>query len=112
VDQRNLAGIGNLYKAETLFLRGVSPWTPVSDVDDLTALVTLAQRLLAANRGRWAQATTGSLRRGEEVYVFERTGAPCRRCGTPIRRSTLGDYDRLTYWSPTCPPDPARPPSL
>jgi endonuclease-8 len=107
LDQRNLAGIGNLYKAETLFLRGVSPWTPVSDVDNLEALVALAQRLLASNRGRWAQVTTGSLRRGEEQWVFRRAGSPCRRCGTTIRRATEGDHDRITYWCPTCQPGPA-----
>ena len=104
IDQRNLAGIGNLYKVETLFLRGVSPWTPVSDVDDLHGVVRLAQRLLAANRGRWTQVTTGSQRRGEEVYVFERAGSRCRRCGTTIRRATQGDHERLTYWCPHCQP--------
>jgi endonuclease-8 len=112
LDQRNLAGIGNLYKAETLFLRGVSPWTPVSDVPDLDGLVALAQRLLKANLGRWNQSTTGSLRRGEEVYVFERAGKRCRRCGTPIRRATQGDragYERISYWCPTCQPGPAPP---
>jgi endonuclease VIII len=104
LDQRNLAGIGNLYKAETLFLRGISPWTPVSEVDDLDGLVELAQRLLASNRGRWTQVTTGSLRRGEEQWVFERAGSRCRRCGTVIRRATEGDYERITYWCPTCQP--------
>src|SRR4051794_1773346 len=49
LDQRNLAGIGNLYKAETLFLSGVTPWTPVGDVDDLPAVVRRARRLLLAN---------------------------------------------------------------
>jgi endonuclease-8 len=107
LDQRNLAGIGNLYKAETLFLRGVSPWTPVSDVDDLDAMVALAHRLLTANRGRWDQTTTGSLRRGEQHWVFERAGTRCRRCATPIRRATDGDYERITYWCPTCQPGPA-----
>jgi endonuclease VIII len=107
LDQRNLAGIGNLYKAETLFLRGLSPWTPVSEIDDLAGVVTLAQRLLAANRGRWSQATTGSMRRGEQHHVFERAGAPCRRCGTTIRRAAEGDYDRITYWCPVCQPGPA-----
>jgi endonuclease VIII len=107
LDQRNLAGIGNLYKAETLFLRGLSPWTQVSEVDDLDAVVALAQRLLSSNQGRWTQATTGSTRRGEERWVFERAGSPCRRCGTTIRRATDGDHDRITYWCPTCQPGPA-----
>ena len=106
LDQRNLAGIGNLYKAETLFLRGVSPWAAVSEVDDLEGMVGLAQRLLASNRGRWTQATTGSLRRGEEQWVFGRAGGPCRRCGTTIRRASEGDYERITYWCPTCQPGP------
>src|SRR6266480_7249338 len=52
LDQRNLAGIGNLYKAEVLFLRGVDPWRPVREVADLDALVALARRLLASNAGR------------------------------------------------------------
>lgn len=104
VDQRNLAGIGNLYKAETLFLRGVWPWTPVGEVADLPAMVSLSQRLLASNRGRWMQSTTGSLRRGEQNYVFERVGRPCRRCGTPIKMDVLGE--RLTYWCPHCQPEP------
>src|SRR5262245_65142105 len=91
LDQRNMAGIGNLYKAELLFLRGIHPWTPVGKVDDLDSVVDLAHRLLVANRGRWTQATTGSLRRGEEVYVYGRAGSPCRRCGTLVRRETQGD---------------------
>ena len=103
LDQRNLAGIGNLYKAELLFLRGIHPWTPVSKVDDIESIVGLAQELLATNRGRWTQATTGSLRRGEEVYVYGRAGAACRRCGTLIRRETQGE--RITFWCPLCQPE-------
>lgn len=102
LDQRNLAGIGNLYKAEILFLRGIHPATPVSKVDNLEAVVELARRLLRANRGRWTQATTGSLRRGQEVYVYGRAGAACRRCGTRIRRETQGE--RVTFWCPQCQP--------
>src|SRR4051794_2106932 len=59
LDQRNLAGIGTIYRAEVLFLRGVSPWRPAGAVDDLTALVTLAQQLLEANKERPGQVTTG-----------------------------------------------------
>lgn len=102
LDQRNLAGIGNLYKAEVLFLRGVHPRTPVGDVANLDALVALARKLLLANRGRWTQATTGSVRRGQECYVYGRGGSPCRRCGTMIERETLGE--RITFWCPVCQP--------
>ena len=75
---------------------------PYREVADLEAVVELAHRLLLANRGRWTQATTGSLRRGEESYVYGRGGAPCRRCGTTIKRDTLGE--RITFWCPACPP--------
>jgi endonuclease-8 len=104
LDQRNLAGVGNLYKCEVLFLRGISPWTPVGDVADLTGTVTLAQKLLAANRGRWTQSTTGSLHRGQTSYVYGRRAQPCRRCGTAIRKEELGE--RVTYWCPRCQPAP------
>jgi endonuclease VIII len=104
LDQRNLAGVGNLYKSETLFLRGLWPWTPVAAVADLAGTVTLAQKLMASNRGRWTQTTTGSLRRGESSYVYGRRAQPCRRCGTAIKRAEQGD--RVTYWCPRCQPDP------
>ncbi|OKI89499.1 DNA-formamidopyrimidine glycosylase family protein [Micromonospora sp. CB01531] len=103
LDQRNLAGVGNLYKCEVLFLRGVSPWTPVGAVPDLAGTVALAQRLLAANRGRWTQSTTGSLHRGQTSYVYGRRAQPCRRCGTAIRKAEQGE--RVTYWCPACQPD-------
>nr|MDT0657088.1 DNA-formamidopyrimidine glycosylase family protein [Micromonospora sp. DSM 115978] len=102
LDQRNLAGIGNFYKCEVLFLRGISPWTPVGAVPDLPGLVDLAQRLLAANRGRWQQSTIGSLRNSETSYVYGRRGRPCRRCGTAVRGREQGD--RITYWCPRCQP--------
>jgi endonuclease VIII len=100
LDQRNLAGVGNLYQTETLFLRGLWPWTPVAQVPDLAGTVALAQRLVAANRGRWTQTTTGSLRRGETSYVYGRRAQPCRRCGTAIRRAEQDE--RVTYWCPRC----------
>jgi endonuclease-8 len=102
LDQRNLAGIGNLYKAETLFLRGIWPWTPVAKVGNLTGTVELAQKLVASNRGRWTQTTTGSLRRGTTTYVYGRNAQPCRRCGTAIEKAEQDD--RVTYWCPRCQP--------
>ncbi len=111
LDQRNLAGIGNLYRAEVLFLRGVWPWTPVGEVPDLPRLVTLAGRLLTANRDRIQQSTTGSLRRGDQQWVYLRTGQPCRRCGTPVRADPIGegadgvDAERTVFWCLRCQPD-------
>jgi len=103
LDQRNLAGIGNLYKAEVLFLRGVSPWCPAGEADDLRALVTLAHRLLDANKARIGHVTTGMTGRGMETWVYGRRGAPCRRCGTPIRKHTgTAGEDRITFWCPNC----------
>ena len=102
LDQRNLAGIGNVYKAEVLFLRGLSPWQPAGKVADLGALAELARRLLAANKERFGHITTGSMRRGEEHWVYGRRGKPCRRCGTPVR--SVGQDDRVTYWCPSCQP--------
>lgn len=104
LDQRNLAGIGNLYKAEVLFLRGISPWRPVREVADLDALTGLARRLLEANKERIGQVTTGSPRRGEETWVYRRAGRLCRRCGTRIRSADQGSQpgERVTFWCPHC----------
>jgi endonuclease VIII len=116
LDQRSLAGLGNLYRTEALFLLGLTPWVAVRDVPDLAALVEKGRRLMTANRGRWEQTTTGSLRRGDMHWVFERAGRPCRRCGTPVASAEQGaaPYARLSYWCPRCQlgpaPSPARPP--
>ena len=113
LQQRNLAGLGNLYRTEVLFLQGLTPWVRVGDVADLPALVEKGRRLMTANRGRWEQSTTGSLRTGEMHWVFERTGRPCRRCGTRIASAEQGaaPYARLSYWCPHCQRGPAPPPS-
>lgn len=102
LDQRNLAGVGNLYKAETLFLSGLWPWTRVAEVPDVERTVKLAQKLVASNKGRWTQTTTGSLRRGETSYVYGRRAQPCRRCGTAIQKADQDE--RVTYWCPRCQP--------
>jgi endonuclease-8 len=104
LDQRNLAGIGNLYKVESLFLTGVHPWARVADVPDLAALVTRARTLMLANRHHPEQSTTGSTRRGEDHWVAGRKGRPCRRCGTPILLGEQGPatQERVTWWCPSC----------
>ncbi|MQA80197.1 MAG: DNA glycosylase [Streptosporangiales bacterium] len=109
LDQRNLAGIGNLYRTEVLFLHGTSPWTSVGDVVDLDRLVSRARDLLLLNRDDWPQVTTGDSRRGQHHWVFERAGRPCRRCGATIRTARQGNApdDRVTYWCPSCQQGPA-----
>jgi endonuclease VIII len=109
LDQRNLAGIGNLYKTETCFLAGLSPWTPVGEVPDLDRVVDTAARLLGVNKNAPEQVTTGNPRRGEQHWVFERTGRPCRRCRSPVAIAEQGDppYQRFAYWCPRCQPGPA-----
>jgi endonuclease VIII len=104
LDQRNLAGIGNLYKAETLFLRGVSPWRAVGEAGSLPEMVELARRLLEANKEHIGQVITGNAARGEQTWVYGRAGRPCRRCGTIISRADQGPVteERVTFWCPRC----------
>lgn len=110
LDQRNLAGLGNLWVNELAYLRGYSPWTRIGDVD-LPRTVTLAARALrhSALTPGAHQVTTGSTRRGEQHWVSGRAGEPCRRCGTPIAvvAEVPGDPDRRrTWWCPRCQPGP------
>ncbi len=110
LDQRHLAGIGNLYKSEACFLLGVHPRTAVAEVDVLPQLIEKARRLLLANRDRAEQVTTGIDRRGQRLWVYRRGGQQCRRCGTPIQSTEQGreGAGRVTFWCPTCQPDPIR----
>ncbi len=106
LDQRNLAGIGTLYRTEGLFLTGIRPQRLVADIapEQLLGLVDRIRRMMLGNRERPHQSTTGSLRRGETTWIFERDGRPCRRCGTTIERGEQGPppHQRVTYWCPTC----------
>jgi endonuclease-8 len=104
LDQRNLAGIGNVYVSELCFLRGVTPWTPYGQVPAPEKLVALAKRLLEANKSRPGHITTGDTRRGHTNWVYGREHRPCLRCGTPVRRAEHGQGDRarVAYWCPRC----------
>jgi len=109
LDQRNLAGLGNVYRAELCFLRGVLPTTPVREVHDLERMVALAKKLIEANKDRSQRTTTGNLR-GTTSWVYGRDGRPCLRCGTRVLRGQLGDTVlqlRDTYWCPFCQKSPA-----
>lgn len=118
LDQRNLAGLGNVYVTELCFLRGVRPTATVGEAGDLHALVALARRLLWANRDRpHARVFTGDARSpGTRTWVYGREGRPCRRCGTRIEGGRHGatssgragdpDRSRRSAWCPSCQPAP------
>jgi endonuclease VIII len=114
-DQRVMAGVGNLYKAEVCFLLGVSPWTPVADVpaEKVARAVALSRKLLHRNAWRPEQSTTGDVGPDRQHWVYLRTGRPCRRCGTRIQSGVQGVFApvRHTWFCPTCQPGPgpARP---
>ncbi|MET8081418.1 DNA-formamidopyrimidine glycosylase family protein [Streptomyces sp. NPDC005303] len=109
LDQRNLAGIGNVYKSELCFLLGATPWLPVGALpaDRAAQLPALAKKLLEANCDRPVRSTTG--RRGQDLFVYGRAPRPCPRCGTSLRVADQGDgsRERPTYWCPTCQIGPA-----
>jgi endonuclease-8 len=114
LDQRVVAGIGNVYKSEVLFVCRVNPFAPahgVADGDVRRALQT-ARRLMQANVSSLGGITTylGYRRASgrdaaERRYVYGRAGKPCRVCGTLVRVRPQGPHARLTYWCPRCQPD-------
>lgn len=104
LDQRNLAGLGNEYVNELLFVRGIVPTTPATEVD-AAALVDTGARMIRANRDRSGRTFTGDTRPGRENWVYRREGKPCRRCGTLILRTELGadpTAERIVFWCPRC----------
>lgn len=128
LDQRNVAGIGNIYRCEVCFLAGVHPARPVSDVADLAVVLDNAKRLLEANVGPVRRGTVGVALAAEPAssggktgqlrvppgrlsyWVYRREHQPCLICGTPIRRGVLGPAtgleERDIYFCPSCQPPP------
>ena len=100
LDQRVLAGVGNVYRNELCFVCGHLPTAPVAAVTDPLRLVSRARDMLWANRFRWNRCTTGDTRGGRQLWVYGRAGLPCRRCGTRIKYDDAGE--RVTYWCPSC----------
>lgn len=102
LDQRNLAGIGNIYRCEACFLSGIHPATPVSDVPDLPAMMAHAKQLLEANLGPGRRSTAlnakgipvGRVAGRPGYWVYRREHQPCLKCGTPIRRGVLAKGTR------------------
>lgn len=130
LDQRVIAGVGNVYKNEILFIHAVDPWTPVAEVSEgvRLALLSSASELLRANvaHGGPQRITTrrpapapfnaapfNAVRRGgrasDALWVYGKAGRPCARCGQPIQIASLGEQARVTYWCRRCQgPGPGR----
>jgi endonuclease VIII len=100
LDQRVLAGIGNVYCNELCFVSGRLPTAPVSALADPQRLVSRARDMLWTNRFRWNRCTTGDTRPGRQLWVYGRAGQACRRCGTRIASDDTGE--RVAYWCPAC----------
>jgi len=98
LDQRVVAGIGNIWRCESLFLERRSPWVPTSSLTDseLGALVGTAHRIMRRSLGPF----TGR----QQTWVYRRAGRPCHRCAGPIRSRPQGEQARTAYWCPTCQP--------
>lgn len=111
-DQRVVAGIGNVYKSEVLFLCGIHPLTRAAELSaaQWSDIYGCAAELMRANLipGRRSSTATHKAARHpegvERYWVYRRRAAPCLRCKTPIERSTAGDMARSTYWCPRCQP--------
>ena len=113
LNQRVLAGIGNVYKCEVLFSCGVNPFTVVGSLGDaqITCLIETARKLLRANVSTnlapmttytGFRRTTGRDDPRARLWVYGRGGLPCRRCGAPIQVRKQGQSARLTYWCADC----------
>ena len=102
LDQSHLAGIGNVYKSETLFLCGLHPFRRVAELDDasLDRVVTTARREMRRNLDAVARRTRGPA--ASPYWVYRRSGRPCLRCGTVVERRMQGRPPRSTYFCPHC----------
>ena len=114
LNQRVVAGIGNVFKSEILFVARVNPFTATGGVSDLQLhhIVDVAVDLLRTNVMSSAETlspaigrrTTKSLDPGQKLWVYGRGGRPCRRCGTRVESRATGVDARLTFWCPGCQP--------
>jgi len=99
LDQRVVAGIGNIWRCEALFLEGRNPWAPQSDLtdDELDALLTTAARIMG-------RSSVGPFSGRSQPNVYGRSGRPCRRCRALVRSRRQGEQARTAYWCPSCQP--------
>src|SRR5260370_4705982 len=110
LDQRIMAGVGNVFKSEVLFTEGMNPWAHVSELEEdvLQRLIATAHRLLMENvapgAGPHRVTTMGDPSARGDLWVYGRAGRACSRCRTPIRSQRQGALNRPTYWCPMCQP--------
>ena len=118
LDQRLVAGLGNIYRSELLFIARTNPRTPAGEVRDMGRIVELAHQLLHANKDRTRRTTTPATHH-DPYWVYGRGGRPCQRCGEPVVHEKIGDAapgpgtaevnERDLYFCPTCQPLPDTP---
>jgi endonuclease-8 len=109
LNQRVLAGLGNVYKSEIPFAAGVNPFRPISSLTEkeIEQIADLSLCYMQANVGLASpgkRQTTGSMDREARLWVYGRRGEECRRCGTLIQIRKQGEQVRSTFWCPTCQP--------
>ncbi|MFC6644944.1 Fpg/Nei family DNA glycosylase [Granulicella cerasi] len=116
LNQRVLAGLGNVYKSEVAFAAGVNPFRRMSTVTEreLETMADVSQRYMKANVMDGSgdgivtysgnRRTTHSMNAGDRLWVYGRQGQECRRCGTAVERRLQGEQARPTYWCPQCQP--------
>lgn len=104
MNQRAMAGVGNVYKSEVMFIQRVSPFWKVGEIPDelLNDMLTLSHRLLRLNRERGVRRTMFGLKEDDRLWAYGRSGEPCRVCGTTIRMRRQGMDARSTYYCPSC----------
>jgi endonuclease-8 len=110
LNQRVIAGIGNVFKSEVLFLAGINPYAACGTISepDLRRLLAISRKVLRHNveHGRSDRITMNSMDRSRKLWVYSRGGEPCRRCATPIEYRKQGPDARGTYWCPRCQSEP------
>ncbi len=116
LNQRVMAGLGNVYKSEVPFTAGVNPFRPMSTITqrEMKTMAELSQRYMQANvldgsgdgiiTYSGNRRTTHAANREERLWVYGRQGQECRRCGTAIMMRKQGEQARSTYWCPACQP--------
>lgn len=116
LDQKAIAGLGNVYRSELLFMLGLNPFIPARDVDrdtvDQLWKLSVEElrtgeksgRIITVDPSEVDRRRRNDMKRGERLYAYKRQGEPCRRCGTPIASTDIDD--RSIWWCPTCQPDP------